>query len=149
MVSEKKELNNVVYSLLAKRHSLLPTCLVQLVVNQIKSPPPCSTHHFLLWPFVISMSSLCIATVAGFTDICVGVAVEIATDQMADVKLADKATNGATAVKPPLATSQSPSTAPDEGKDDEEGDNEDEIADQQREAELQQLNEELAKEDPR
>ena len=78
-----------------------------------------------------------------------GAAVDSATEQMESIKVSDKAANGPTATKPPQESSRPPPTAPDEGREDGEDEVEDNTAGQEREAELQQLNEELAKEDPR
>lgn len=78
-----------------------------------------------------------------------GPSADAAADQVDNLKIADKATNGPEPVKAPSQSSRPPPAASDTQKDDEEDDKEDDAARQQREKELQQLNEELAKEDPR
>ena len=64
--------------------------------------------------------------------------------------MSDDATNGLSSAKPPQQQSgRPPPAAPDHSKEEDEDEKEDESARQQRELELQQLNDELAKEDPR
>lgn len=75
---------------------------------------------------------------------------EAVAERVQNLKVADKAENGPEPTKPPLQSSP-PQKAPDHQKEDEDDDDEteDDAARQQREHELQQLNEELAEEDPR
>lgn len=86
---------------------------------------------------------------------CTGAApdVDSAAEQVEDLKIADKATNGPSSIKPPQESSRPPPAASESSKEaakaEEDEDAEDDSARQQRELELQQLNEELAKEDPR
>ena len=84
-----------------------------------------------------------------------GAAVDVdsAADKLDDFKMTDKATNGLSSAKPPQESSRPPPAAPESSKGaakaEEDEDTEDESARQQRELVLQQVNEELAKEDPR
>lgn len=79
--------------------------------------------------------------------------VDSAADKLDDLKIADKATNGPSSTKPPQESSRPPPAAPESSKEaakaDEDEDTEDESARQQRENELQRVNDELAQEDPR
>ena len=79
--------------------------------------------------------------------------IDTAAEQVESLKIADKATNGPSSIEPPQESSRPPPAAAESCKDpvkaDDDEDAEDESERQQRDLELQHLNDELAKEDPR